>query len=151
MMKPIFLAGSLVLAAVFTVRLSGATVDGGFTSELIGTAQGGRLAIIAEASIQESCQYQECTIYVIDTTQTEFKRTQMVRLPSRNDELKKSLCRGLGRDECVKKVSSQLIAEEQHERSNYQILVERYLSSLTIWDRTRLGKVAPGPEPEKLK
>lgn len=75
----------------------------------------------------------------------------MVLLPSRNEELKKSLCKGLGGDECVKKVSSQLMAEEQHERSNHRILVERYLRSLTFWDRVRLGKVEPGPEPEKLK
>jgi hypothetical protein len=149
-MKSLLTAAALA-AALCIVSPSRATVDGGVTAHLIGTAQEGRFAIVAESSVQESCQYGGCLIYVVDTSQMKFKRTQLVELPSRYSELIRSLCGGRESDACMRQVNAQMMLEEQDAGVESRILIKRYLDALTVWNRAKLGNIHPPPEPVKLK
>lgn len=146
-------AWTLALAFLFGVQPSFATVDGGQNARLLGTTSDGRFAVIAEESVQESCEYEACVVYAVDMTQREFLRKHIVRLPPRATELKGELCDQPKSAECSKKVSGQLLAEDaERVRTGDRVsgLLSRYRQALRFWQRTLLGSLDPPGSPKVL-
>ncbi len=153
-MKPWFTSLLTGAALLLFAGASRATTDGGFTAALIGTAQSGRLAIIAESSIQEECVHAACAVYDIDTTAAEFRRLDLVELRPRYDVLKDQHCRTKSSADCARLVSSYLLEEQRAARragsSEHALVLERYLDALTIWQKAALGPISPTPAMQRL-
>ncbi len=127
-----------------------ATVDGGITATFLGSAQKGRYALLLESSVQETCQYEPCVVYVLDTEAPQFKRLFLRELPGRFGELAKLHCSKRRTPECSKKVSTLLMKEEGSDGESTSVVVRRYLSRLTVWQRTLLSELTLPPKPLQL-
>lgn len=129
-----------------------ATVDGGKTATLLGVAQKGRYALVLESSVQETCQYEPCVLYVLDTEAPKFERLLMKTLPGRFKELLKIHCPEKKTEECSLKASRALVAEEgPGETQSVKLVVKRYLETLTVWQQALLADLSPPPAPLPLK
>lgn len=137
---------ALLLFALLYTAPGFATVDGGTEARLGGSFGEQRYAFIVETGIQEECFYGHCLAYLLDLAKDDFALLTPQKLESRNEVLKKLLCRGQPKKQCQIIVSKQLMVEEQDKTKHYERLAEQYLSMQSPERRAELGAFKPAPK-----